>query len=84
MSAGEGRTAYVVTPYPHVTQKPSAHLHTAGPGDPFAVIDLGESQVHVFTAAQARGLAEAFARAASLLDAQEAARAAPLEPSVAA
>ena len=61
------RTAYVVVPFPPVTQQPVADLHTAGPGNPFAVVDFGGSQVHVFTEEQAREAAAAFTRAGDLL-----------------
>jgi len=67
------RAAYVVVPFPAVTQQPAADLHTAGPGNPFAVVDFGGSQVHVFTEEQAREAAAAFTRAGDLLAALPAA-----------
>ncbi len=61
----EGRRPFIDTARPSVTRA-SARLHDSGDYRA-AIVDLGETRMHVHTAAQAREIAAAFASAAALL-----------------
>lgn len=71
MTAFDEARAPFITPDPIRVTRASASLH--GPdasGYRAAIVDLGGTEMHVHTAAQAREIAAAFTSAAALLEAQ--------------
>lgn len=66
----EGRAPFLASDQPHVT-KASAYLHDDG-SYRAAIVDLGETRMHIHTAAQADEIARAFIAAKRLLSDDEA------------